>query len=65
MTGQFRRKTLVRLTTPLIAAVLAAVPLSIGAQAQSGPGPGPFESDGAGCNIFPPSAAVGAGVDPS
>jgi hypothetical protein len=32
---------------------------------QSGPGPGPFESAGPGCNFFPPSAAVGAGVDPS
>lgn len=32
---------------------------------QSGPGPGPFASQGPGCNFFPPSAAVGAGVDPS
>jgi hypothetical protein len=32
---------------------------------QSGPGPGPFASAGPGCNFFPPSAAVGAGVDPS
>src|SRR5262249_52909938 len=32
---------------------------------QSGPGPGPFESSGPGCNFFPPSAAVGSGVDPS
>ena len=32
---------------------------------QSGPGPGPFESRGAGCNLVPPSAAIGTGVDPS
>src|SRR5262245_30942078 len=32
---------------------------------KSGPGLGPFESGGPGCNFFPPSAAVGAGVDPS
>lgn len=63
MTGQFKKKTVARVTAPLIAAFLAAVPLSTIAGAQSGPGPGPFESSGPGCNIFPPSAAVGAGVD--
>jgi hypothetical protein len=47
----------------LAALVLIATPL-VGL-AQSGPGPGPFESRGPGCNFFPPSAAVGAGVDPS
>ncbi|HEX4644194.1 MAG TPA: hypothetical protein VH598_01150, partial [Verrucomicrobiae bacterium] len=31
----------------------------------SGPGPGPFVSSGPGANLFPPSAAVGAGVNPS
>ena len=57
--------TFARLALPLLAAVIAAVPLSIAARAQSGPGPGPFESRGAGCNLFPPSAAIGTGVDPS
>jgi hypothetical protein len=60
-----KRMTFMRLGMPLLAAFLVSVPLSIVAHAQSGPGPGPFESQGAGCNVFPPSAAVGAGVDPS
>jgi hypothetical protein len=59
------QKTFTRQALPLIAAFLAAVPLSIVAQSQSEPGPGPFESRGAGCNLFPPSAAIGTGVDPS
>src|SRR5258707_8160043 len=40
-------------------------PKTTTASDRSGPGPGPFESQGPGCNIFPPSAAVGSGVDPS
>jgi hypothetical protein len=60
------RKTLTRIAMTLIAAFVAAVPLSINAQEeQSGPGPGPFESHGPGCNVFPPSAAIGTGVNPS
>ena len=55
----------IRLTMALIAALVAVVPLSVMAQAQSGPGPGPFESTGGGCNVFPPSAAIGTGVNPS
>jgi len=47
----------------LAALMLIFTPLFV--HAQSGPGPGPFESRGPGCNFFPPSAAVGAGVDPS
>src|ERR687892_2220925 len=66
MRGHREKHTIfARLALPLLAAVIAAVPLSIAARAQSGPGPGPFESRGAGCNLFPPSAAIGAGVDPS
>src|ERR671918_2259652 len=59
------RTVFTRLALPLLAAVLVAVPLSTAVRAQSGPGPGPFESRGAGCNLFPPSAAIGTGVDPS
>jgi len=40
-------------------------PKTTTASDRSGPGPGPFESQGPGCNLFPPSAAVGSGVDPS
>ena len=52
---------------PPIRVSLAVVLLTTSflARAQSGPGPGPFQSPGPGCNLFPPSAAVGAGVDPS
>jgi hypothetical protein len=65
MTGQRKRKeALARVIVPMIAVSLA-VPVVIVAQVQSGPGPGPFESQGAGCNVFPPSAAIGTGVDPS
>jgi hypothetical protein len=46
-------------------ATLLLLSTSFLARAQSGPGPGPFQSSGPGCNLFPPSAAVGAGVDPS
>jgi hypothetical protein len=60
-----KRRRFARLAMPMIAASLAAVPLSLMAQSQSEPGPGPFESRGAGCNVFPPSASIGAGVDPS
>ena len=66
MTGQRKTtKTLTRLIAPPLAALVAAGTLPPVAQAASGPGPGPFESRGAGCNLFPPSAAIGAGVDPS
>jgi hypothetical protein len=59
--------------TLLMAGAIVAAPSKLWAQGnggttssdQSGPGPGPFASDGPGCNFFPPSAAVGAGVDPS
>lgn len=61
-----QRRTFTHLATAfVIAAVVAAAPLTIFAQAQSGPGPGPFESGGPGCNVFPPSAALGTGVNPS
>ena len=47
-----QRKTFTHLATAfVIAAVVAAAPLTTFAQAQSGPGPGPFESSGPGCNV--------------
>jgi hypothetical protein len=58
-----KEKTMNPSSGVLLAFVMLFHPLM--ALAQSGPGPGPFESRGAGCNLFPPSAAIGAGVDPS
>src|SRR5262249_7558394 len=55
--------TMKSITRTLVTLMLLSTPLF--ARAQSGPGPGPFESRGPGCNLFPPSAAVAAGVDPS
>lgn len=48
------------------AAAVCVMPLAGLAQPaeSSGPGPGPL-GPGPGCNFFPPSAAVGAAVDPS
>jgi hypothetical protein len=66
MRGQpMKKRALTARATPLLAIALVAAPLAIIARAQSGPGPGPFESRGAGCNVFPPSAAIGTGVDPT
>lgn len=59
MKPTIRTQTLTALVVLLLSVTLST------ARAQSGPGPGPFESQGAGCNLFPPSAAVGARVDPS
>ncbi len=44
-------------------AIVTVLPLT--AIAESGPGPGPLANPGLGCNFFPPSASVGAAVDPS
>lgn len=53
-------------TVVTIVAAVTVLPLASLAQTAegSGPGPGPL-GPGPGCNFFPPSAAVGAAVDPS
>lgn len=48
--------------TTLVTTVAAVTVLPLAGLAQSGPGPGPL-GPGPGCNVFPPSASVGAAVD--
>lgn len=48
----------------IVTTMVAVTALPLVGLAQSGPGPGPL-GPGPGCNFFPPSAVVGAAVDPS
>ncbi|MBR8833836.1 MAG: hypothetical protein DSM106950_07285 [Stigonema ocellatum SAG 48.90 = DSM 106950] len=65
MTLTQKAHSIISLATAIVTTLATVGALPFASFASSGPGPGPLSDTGLGCDFFPPSASVGAAVDPS